>query len=295
MILSAAVVAAVPWAACGGGGNGNTTSTGTGGTSSTSSSKATTTSVGTSMGGNGSGGACAGILNPGGCDDCITMSCCTELANCNNDANCGGCLAGSGMNCNTDPLLMALGTCEQNNCQAKCTAAPPPCDPITNAGCNSAAGEACDFGADANGNQDFQCYPAPNTGKLCDMCDLMTVFCEGGYTCNGDGLCAKFCCDDGDCAGTGADGGGGGVCVPTGLFGVGFCATDMMDSATACNVPLVSPSNGSCVMGFGTGGADGGTDAGTGGGGGGSGSDAGSGNDAGSGDDAGSDAGDGGP
>ncbi len=49
------------------------------------------------------------------------------------------------------------------------------CNPVTNAPCNTAAGEACDF--DGAG---YQCYPAPNDKKLCEPCGSADGFCEGG-------------------------------------------------------------------------------------------------------------------
>lgn len=72
------------------------------------------------------------------------------------------------------------------------------CNPVTNAGCDTAAGEACDFSADG-----FTCYPAPNDAALCGACDQSAgPYCAGGMTCPGD-KCAKFCCNDGDCGANG--------------------------------------------------------------------------------------------
>jgi hypothetical protein len=63
------------------------------------------------------------------------------------------------------------------------------------------AGEACD-----NGPDNFNCYPAPNTGDLCGACDNQNTFCKDGLTCvptdaQGTGKCARFCCTDADCGG----------------------------------------------------------------------------------------------
>ena len=91
------------------------------------------------------------------------------------------------------------------------------CNPVTNAPCDGGAGEACDVGA--NG---FQCYPAPppNTAGLCESCDDNAVACKPGSTCvtmNQPSTCAKFCCDDGDCAGGHCD------TQTLGLAPVGVC------------------------------------------------------------------------
>ncbi|MEZ4301708.1 MAG: hypothetical protein R3B70_42630, partial [Polyangiaceae bacterium] len=85
------------------------------------------------------------------------------------------------------------------------------CNPVTNEGCDTAAGEACDVSADG-----FVCYPDGNTQSLCDECGVTgSDYCLGGMTCVGK--CAKFCCDDGDC--------GTGTCTKGGFAdpAVGFC------------------------------------------------------------------------
>src|SRR5690606_12633647 len=70
------------------------------------------------------------------------------------------------------------------------------CNPVTNAGC--ADGAACDLAADGN----FVCFGPPNEQADCEPCDNgQGPFCMGTMSCNGgDGICRKYCCDDGDCA-----------------------------------------------------------------------------------------------
>lgn len=97
------------------------------------------------------------------------------------------------------------------------------CNPVTNEGCDSAAGEACDL--TQNG---FTCYPPPNTENICGACGGQGEgFCAAGLTCIG--TCARFCCDESDC-------------------GTGFCFKDPF--AEFANV-------GVCVVGDGTGGSGG--------------------------------------
>lgn len=85
-----------------------------------------------------------------------------------------------------------------------------PCNPLTAAECNVAAGESCDFG----GN-DFICYGPPNDVAVCGTCDDSTTFCKVGSTCIGE--CTAFCCTDADC-------GTGGKCDQSNpTSGVGIC------------------------------------------------------------------------
>ncbi|MDW8251070.1 MAG: hypothetical protein RMJ98_17385, partial [Myxococcales bacterium] len=105
--------------------------------------------------------------------------------------------------------------------------APHQCNPVTNEGCDTAAGEACDFGI--NG---FQCYPAPNTLGLCEKCGGEDeLSCKGGLTCAG-GKCARFCCNDSDC--------GGGFCnttTGTGVKDLGVCTPRECNSNGDCKDP----------------------------------------------------------
>jgi hypothetical protein len=60
------------------------------------------------------------------------------------------------------------------------TGATPPCNPLTNAGCNSGTGEACDLGQ--NG---LQCFPAPNDVQPGGDCDNGAgPYCIAGYHCS---------------------------------------------------------------------------------------------------------------
>lgn len=189
------------------------------------------------------------------CDTCLLAQCCAEITACEADGTCGGCLSGTGAcDSSTDPLLAALDMCAASKSAANATcakscgavsaecknipAAPPTkgmcatdkmmfaCNPVSNEGCNTAAGEACDVSM--NG---FHCYTkaeGPNDKLLCEACDNNTTFCAGGLRCVNTGdianpaqECAKYCCDDTDC--------GGGKCdhtylgFPTGFDAVGVC------------------------------------------------------------------------
>ncbi|HHH29620.1 MAG TPA: hypothetical protein ENK57_14915 [Polyangiaceae bacterium] len=70
------------------------------------------------------------------------------------------------------------------------------CNPITNDGCDEAAGQACDVNY---GTYRFQCFDGPNEVALCESCGQADGFCAPGSTCFG-GDCARFCCDDDDCS-----------------------------------------------------------------------------------------------
>ena len=77
------------------------------------------------------------------------------------------------------------------------------CNPVSNAGCNTAAGEACDD--DQVGG--FKCYPAPNQAKDGAACadDDDGPSCAPGLGCAGtsesnpEGTCARYCCADAEC------------------------------------------------------------------------------------------------
>ena len=73
------------------------------------------------------------------------------------------------------------------------------CNPVTNEGCNAAAGEACDVSQTG-----FQCWSSPpNTGAVCTSCDLQNgPACLPTLTCvdTGNGTkCGRYCCVDSDC------------------------------------------------------------------------------------------------
>ena len=262
----------------GGSGGGTTTSTTTGHMTTTTGGTTTTTTGGTTTtsGSTGSGGApdCSGILNPNACATCLEASCCAELAACN-DAACIACSNGDMTMCDATNQAMgdALGACKDTSCKTECTAPPPvdptcstptpspsngacvtlsakiKCNPVTNAPCNTAMGEACDVTADG-----YDCYPAPNKQDLCQPCGTKADgFCKGGETCGGVGnTCAKFCCDDADC--------GAGKCDKSAMStgGVGLCAggnggTTSSSSASSSSASSSSTSSSSAASSSSTG------------------------------------------
>lgn len=234
----------------GGGGTGGTTSTGaTGGTGGTSTGGKTTGGTGGATGG--TGGATTGtagtggagdcsmfFMNPNACGTCTQDKCCTELLDCQKDAECNDCLTNPNADpatCNANAQIKAIGTCQTDSCMTECT--PAQCNPITNDMCDSAAGEACDLSQNGYG-----CFPAPNDVKICGTCDNMKgPFCEAGNHCIGT-QCAHYCCDDGDC--------GTGTCNKDILKDpmVGVCVDKADATKPACDAPAVSPSKGSCFM-----------------------------------------------
>jgi len=87
------------------------------------------------------------------------------------------------------------------------------CDPFTNAGCDADAGLACSFYAETEGGSGaFACLTDSTAleGEPCDADD--GPWCGPALACQpgtgAPGLCAPFCCGDGDCAVA------GGACVP---------------------------------------------------------------------------------
>jgi hypothetical protein len=176
---------------------------------------------GTAGTGGGSTGDCKEFWQAGACGTCMESKCCAETAACKVDSACVACLQNQSCDPSTVPTANALAVCYQGSCGTECGGgggsidpacdapavapsngsciAATPCNPVTNAGCDTAAGEACDFGEGTNG---FQCYPAPNDGALCGACNAQAgQYCQGTMVCGGT-KCARFCCNDGDC-GTG--------------------------------------------------------------------------------------------
>jgi hypothetical protein len=206
-----------------------TTSPGTGGAGGSGGSATTSTSTGTPS-------KCAGILKPNACATCLEGGCCDQVAACS-EGDCIACAAGDTTVCTAanQTAATALKTCVDATCDTACNTpapaqdptctAPTPspsagtcvtlsatiaCNPVTSAPCDTAAGEACDANADG-----YQCYPDGNTQDLCQTCSATDGFCKGGEACVG--VCAKYCCDDGDC--------GAGKCDLSGKLagGVGIC------------------------------------------------------------------------
>ena len=142
---------------------------------------------------------CAQILEPGACAACLESACCAELAACDEAPSCLACVLGAQTNpalCDAEPThaaALAFTGCLAAHCDALCT--PAQCNPITNAGCDAAAGEACDLASAG-----FRCFPPPNEQALCAPCDAnVGPFCAPGMHCLKDGACARYCCDDADC------------------------------------------------------------------------------------------------
>ena len=213
------------------GGEGGEGGTASSSSASSSSSISSTTTVGGSGGvggvggggagpggnggnGGGSGGApsCDGLgdlfTNPA-CGACLELSCCQELVDWN------------GADVITDELKECAATACPDDCSGGGIDLPPPecdagasspsagsciaigggveCNPVTNAGCDTVAGYACDV---AQGG--FTCYRPVNDTPACVACDPANgPFCVAGYTCAV--TCYKYCCDDTDC--------GGGTCI----------------------------------------------------------------------------------
>jgi hypothetical protein len=68
------------------------------------------------------------------------------------------------------------------------------CNPLTQEPCDVAGGEACDISFAG-----FVCYPqGSNIHTQCESCGQNGEYCQAGLACYGQ--CAKYCCDDADCA-----------------------------------------------------------------------------------------------
>lgn len=120
-----------------------------------------------------------------------------------------GATAGAG-DCASDPVSPpSQGSCVKTGTSGY------PCNPVTNAGCNASAGEACDFNGTA-----FQCFPAPNDVAACGACNTQSgPFCVGGFTCfGGSSHCTRYCCNNADCA-------PGTACVMQYPTSLGICQT----------------------------------------------------------------------
>jgi hypothetical protein len=149
-------------------------------------------------------------------------------------------------------LWDAFIACVLASCEVACIP-PSTCNPVTNDGCQSP--DACDLDQDGV----YACFPAASDARgACGACSNAngppcdpTLHCleAGGTT-----ACARYCCDDGDCA--------GGICDTTTVpGGVGLCvqAPDHLPdggAAPVCDAPAIAASNGACFT-VGDGGADG--------------------------------------
>lgn len=187
------------------------------------------------------GGLCTSGVS-GACGTCLDSKCCTEVDACNAVTGCMDCATGGACDPSNQTAADALASCASSSCAAEC--GPPTidpfctapatapsagscvtidatnlCNPVTNAGCNAAAGESCDF----DGAGGFKCWAPPpaNTAALCAACDVTAgPACLPTSTCMatpaGTTACARFCCTDADCGAGKCDttitGGTPGVC-----------------------------------------------------------------------------------
>lgn len=210
LVAAAAAVALLP-AACGDD-SGSGGSGGTGGGTTTTTTGPTTVGPSTSTG----NPSCADAGFGPECDACLEANCCAEVIDGEGEvtqelfdcasASCNAQCIGPepvplpAPQCELPTTLPAAGACVSGGA----------CNPVTQVGCNAAAGEACDFGQ--NG---FSCYASGNVKELCDSCGANdNDYCLPGNTCAPPGgastnVCFRFCCDDSDC--------GSGTCA-TGIF-----------------------------------------------------------------------------
>ena len=212
------------------------------------------------------GESCHGVFAAGDCDTCLQGSCCQAIIDCKDDPNCLYCEDAPTQNdpkCTstaTQKAVNALIGCEDLHCSGACVATDE-CNPVTNNGCDTDGGTACDLGFDPD---TFDCYPPPNAATLCGACDNTNgPYCGPGLHCYFE-TCARYCCSDADC--------GSGVCeldvqvafggaVPAGDL-VGICVTALVpdggtggpdggsDSTSACDAPATSVSLGACFAGY---------------------------------------------
>ena len=160
------------------------------------------------------------------CGACLEATCCAELEESGgvwseglNECANGGCAedcfgAYEGAECSVDPALPERGACVAGG-------GVHDCNPVTQAPCNVANGEACDMNYNSG---KFECFGPPNEVTICGACPVAegntNVWCAPGLTCVLS-ECTKFCCEDTDCA--------PGTCAKNIFFGdlgVGICQTD---------------------------------------------------------------------
>ncbi len=187
---------------------------GTGATSTTTAKASTSTSPSTSTGmvcgtgGGGTEGTCLTTNYDPICGPCLAANCCAaaQIADGHGDD-------------------LGLIECSKSCCVNECYPATPSdynfecapskatpsngacvgiggtiaCNPITNEGCNTAAGEACDRQVDPDGaHLGFKCYPKANIHEVCQPCNDGLGYCKPGLSCFA--ACGKFCCSDSDCS-----------------------------------------------------------------------------------------------
>lgn len=197
-----------------------------------------------SSGGTGAGGStnCTGGPFQVGCEACVEGSCCAQAAACYDDAGCASCASESppdagACTADSDAGWGALLACVRTNCASECFPASQ-CNPVTNDGCIPPS--ACDLDQDGV----YICFTPATSSALCGECSNAngppcdaTLHClETGVS----GVCARYCCDDGDCA--------GGTCDMTLVpGGVGLCRTGGDAGSPVCDAPSVAPSMGQCA------------------------------------------------
>ena len=210
-------------------------------------------SGGAAQGGGGAGGGntCGATWTAGPCGTCAVASCCAQLEACAANGTCATCLAerGNAYECDAStPTFGALLACLETSCPASCPE--NECNPVTNQGCDGAAGDACDYGlwnvdGDGIGSEYFAaCYDTENTLACADECDGAEPYCSPGFTCNEEGFtdrCRRYCCGQGDCDSDAA-------CTPFATYAgqsIGVCT---FVSGNTCNgIPQPAPSGGSCI------------------------------------------------
>jgi hypothetical protein len=94
--------------------------------------------------------------------------------------------------CDAPALSPSAGACFSGKGQ---------CNPVTGAPCTSNGGQSCDLG-----ERGLACFAIAEPASICSPCDAVRgPLCGPGLTClqadtsMGPGLCARYCCDDGDC------------------------------------------------------------------------------------------------
>ncbi len=200
--------------ACGGS-DGTTSSSST--TSAGTGSATTGTSTGTGMmcgtGGGGTEDVCKTTNFDPICGPCMAANCCAATQAANGDAGADSVIA-----CAKSCCVMECYPPQQSDYNFEC--APPStspsngacvavgganqCNPVTNEGCNAAAGEVCDR-QNTPGTTDqigYKCYPngnpPVNIHEVCQPCNDGLGYCKAGLSCFAQ--CGKFCCADSDCS-----------------------------------------------------------------------------------------------
>jgi len=178
--FAAALGACASSSSSGGGGTGG--GYGVGGASAGGSSAGGASAGGSSAGGSSAGGSSAGGSSAGGSSAGGSSA---------GGSSAGG--SGGGGNVTLPAGCVTGGVTVQ-------------CNPITNAGCNTAGGQACDLGQDNTGKPGIGCFDPPNTQDLNQTCSNGSSgpFCKGTMHCSGEtdaggGTCKKFCCSKADC------------------------------------------------------------------------------------------------